>query len=199
LKNVLFMVDTSGSLYSNRISAVNAALVECIGVIRNKMGEQSEIDVYYGSFDEIKRPIEKFENIANENLPEMKIVEENGFYKLTLFSKLYEDLNEFFSTKSYVSGDFLIVLITDGKASDSMKYMAELNKVKEIAEFREATRIVARVGGDITSTTQDVFEFVDNNAAKIVDLTNLASTLDAQMVNDEEDASAKSLFDTLFN
>ena len=42
--------------------------------------------------------------------------------------------------KKYEIGDFLIVLITDCKAIDSMQYEAKLNRVKNIKEFRDAIK-----------------------------------------------------------
>ena len=184
LKNVLFIVDTSGSLYSQKISAVNAALVECVGVIRTKIREGSAINVYYSSFDEKMTPVKKVRDILNVNLPNFTTTEENGFYKLTLFEGLYDGLLNFFEKGEREKGQFLIILITDGKAIDSMKYEAKLYKIKNIAEYRETIRVVAQVEGDKASASKDLFEFVDNNAGRIVELSKLANEIDSIMVSD---------------
>jgi len=192
------LVDTSGSLYSNKISAVNATLVECMGVIRHKIRNQIDLSVYYGDFNEVINPIVQLKNMVDANIRNFETEEENGFYKLTYFSKLYDGLLDFFETKKYEMGDFLIVLITDGKAIDSMQYEAKLNRVKNIKEFRDAIKIVARVDGSITSSSQDLFEFVDNNANRIIEISGLANELDSLIVDDCGSNTSDSFYNSIF-
>lgn len=198
LKNIIFLVDTSGSLYSNKISSVNATLVECMGVIRHKVMNKTDLAVYYGEFNENMNPIVRHRNIVDENIPNFETKEENGFYKLTLFSKLYDGLADFFEAKKYEEGDFLIVLLTDGKAIDSMRYEAKLNRTKNIKQFRDAIKIVARVDGSITSSSQDLFEFVDNNANRIIEISSLANELDSLIFDGDEGNSSDSFYNSIF-
>lgn len=192
------MVDTSGSLYSNKISSVNAALVECMGVIRHKIKNKIDLAVYYGEFNENMNPIVRHKNIADENVPNFETKEENGFYKLTIFSKLYDGLVDFFEAKKYEEGDFIIILFTDGKAIDSMRYEAQLNRTRNITQFRDAIKIVARIDGSITSSSQDLFEFVDNNASRIIEISILANELDSLIFDGYEGNSSDSFYNAIF-
>ena len=195
----MFVVDTSGSMYSNKISAVNAALYECVGVIREKIRDGLDINVFYSSFDETMKPISKLDNILDRNLPKFETIEENGFYKLTSFSKLYDGLIAFFEDRNYSLSEVLIVLITDGKAVDSMKYESKLNKIKNIKGFRKAIKIVARVDGGLYSSSQDLFEFVDNNANRICELSGLANEINILISSDcNYNHSDDSFYNTIF-
>ena len=198
MKNIIFLVDTSGSLYSDKISAVNATLVECMGVIRNKIRNQIDLTVYYGNFNEVMSPILRLENMVDANIPNFETEEENGFYKLTYFSKLYDGLLDFFEAKKYERGDFFIVIVTDGKAIDSMQYEAKLNRVKNVKEFRDAIKIVARVDGSSRSFSHDLFEFVDSNANRIIEISALANELDSLIVDDARSITSNSFYDSIF-
>ena len=107
-------------------------------------------------------------------------------------------MTDFFEAKKYEEGDFLIILLTDGKAIDSMQYEAKLNRTNNIKQFRDAIKIVARVDGSITSSSQDLFEFVDNNANRIIEISSLANELDLLIFDGDEGNSSDSFYNSIF-
>lgn len=174
---VIFLVDTSGSMFGQKIEAVNAAIAECIEVIRNHNNDGS-IQMGYATFDEKWGDFVIKDDIGTVGFK----VKSNpdGFYNLTSFQCLYEGLERcltLFNNENTIGKSKLcLFLITDGKPADSGEYTEVLERVKSMNAFRNAERYVVMVGSD-NGMDNDVLEFVGYKADKIVKLNDAASTL----------------------
>ena len=175
---VIFLVDTSGSMFGQKIEAVNAAIAECLEVIRNHNNDNS-IQMGYATFDE------KWEDfVVKDDIGAVSFkVRSNsdGFYSLTSFRCLYEGMERclevFGNEKNNGKSRLCLFLITDGKPADSGEYTEVLERVKSMNVFRNAERYVALVGSDANGMGNDILEFVGYKADKIVKLNDAASAL----------------------
>lgn len=184
---IIFIVDTSGSMYGQKIEAVNAAVAECLEVL-GKYQKKDGLMIGYVSFDETMG------NIVLKKDLEAEIFKvspnSDGFYKMTSFSGLYSGIYDIFRKQQ--TGDLCLFLITDGKPADSGEYTDALEKVKSLDAFRTADRYVALVNNDVNGMDHDVLEFVGFKADKILQLPDLSNTLSkVQALNfDHSDGSA---------
>ena len=171
---VILFVDVSGSMYGQKIEAVNAAIAECVEVIRNHNINNS-IQIGYAAFDDKWRDFMIKEDVGSINY---KICPNaDGFYNLTYFQRLYEGIEKCLSVFNNAKTKLCLLLITDGKPADSGEYTEVLERVKSMDSFRRAERYVALVGNDTNGRDNDVLEFVGFKADKIVKLHEVADTL----------------------
>ncbi|MCR5734738.1 MAG: VWA domain-containing protein [Lachnospiraceae bacterium] len=175
---LIFIIDTSGSMYSNRIAAVNTALMECISMIRRNIERSgTQIRVGYMTFDSKPTSLCYIGDVMNDAFPVFSVKSENGFYELTRFEAVYDGIIGL-SGKSHTENTGLI-LITDGKAIDSMTYQEKLEKAKALDLFRKAYRFVACVERDENLwNREDLDEFADFRADRIIELSELATRID---------------------
>jgi len=177
MTELVFIIDTSGSMYSNKMAAVNAALVECIDVICNNISQYGVgINVSYMTFDSSASSIQYISDIRNKGFPKFEVKSENGFYKITRFDALYDGIICF--TQNRKPANAGIILVTDGKVIDTSKYAEKLEIVKNNDYFRKANRLVACVEKDDYVSDSDLLEFVGFKADKIIDLNRLANQVD---------------------
>ncbi len=173
---VIFIVDTSGSMYGQKIAAVNAAIAECLAVLRKYQNKNENLMTGYITFDE---KIGNF--ILKKDLGTVVFkVEPNGsgFYNMTLFSCLYEGMDKVLRNYQNFRSDLCLFLITDGKPADSGEYTEPLEKVKSLEPFRRADRYVVLVGNDVNGMDNDVLEFVGFKANQVVQLSDLSGVLE---------------------
>lgn len=175
---VIFIVDTSGSMFGQKIEAVNAAIAECIEVIRNHNNYNS-IQMGYATFDEKWGDFIVKDDIGTVGFKVKSNAD--GFYNLTSFQCLYEGMERclavFNNEKTIGKSKLCLFLITDGKLADGGEYTEVLERVKNMNAFRNAERYVALVGSDVNGMDNDVLEFVGYKADKIVKLNDAASAL----------------------
>lgn len=171
---IIFIVDTSGSMFGQKIEAVNAAIAECTEVIRNHDNGRY-LQMGYATFDEKWGRIVLKDGVGTAAFG----VESNsdGFYNLTDFQCLYEGLEK--DLRKFDKSDLglCLLLITDGKPADSGEYTDVLERVKSMDAFRKAERYVVLVGNDVNRLDNNVLEFVGFQADRIVKLNDVASTL----------------------
>lgn len=171
---IIFVVDTSGSMFGQKIEAVNAAIAECTEVIRNHNSSNS-LQMGYVTFDEkwgdfvIKNDIGTIDFKVKANA--------DGFYNLTSFQCLYKGLERSLGDFNNSKSGLCLFLITDGKPADGGEYTEVLERVKNMDAFRNSERYVALVGNDVNGMDNDVLEFVGYKADRIVNLNDAASTL----------------------
>ena len=171
---VIFIVDTSGSMFGKKIEAVNAAIAECTEVIRNHNVNNS-LQVGYASFNE------KWGNLVIKNdigTVSFRVqANADGFFNLTSFQCLYEGLEKELDDFSTSKSGLCLFLITDGKPADGGEYTDILERVKNMNTFRNSERYVAIVGSEENGMNNDILEFVGQKADRIVNLNDAASTL----------------------
>ncbi len=169
---VLFLIDTSGSMYGRRIEAVNAALVECMHVLEGSP-RKNDISVGFVRFDERMGTL----ILQNDFTPKSYSVKANsdGFYNTTSFACMYNGLYDvLFDLQD--GNELYMLLISDGKTVDSGEYTEISEKVNSNSAFKNAERYVAVVGDDDLRMNDDVLKFVGSNAANIIKLRDLSST-----------------------
>lgn len=171
---IIFIVDTSGSMYGQKIEAVNAAVAECAEVIRNNNRDNS-LQVGYVTFDE------EWGNLVVKNeigTVGFKIkANADGFYRLTKYQCLYEGVENCLVGFNNSKTKLCLLLITDGKPSDSGKYIDVLERVKNMDAFRNSERLVALVDNEVNGMDNDILEFVGYKADKVVKLNDVVSAL----------------------
>lgn len=175
--DLVFLIDTSGSMYSNKMAAVNAALVECVEVIRANIRQSgSAVNVKYMTFNSDASDLKHIPDISNTGFPKHKVESKDGFYKLTRFEALYDGIISFMDGMGNANAG--LILITDGKAIDTDKYREKLELVKSNDFFRKAKRVAVCVEKDAFITDVDLLEFVGYKADKIIDLQRLPTEID---------------------
>ncbi|MCR4739479.1 MAG: hypothetical protein K5886_04370 [Lachnospiraceae bacterium] len=169
---LIYIIDTSGSMYSNRIAAVNAVLTECVSVIRNHIKRyDTEVSVRYMTFNDSVSELYHIGDVQNDGFPDFEVKASGDFYPLTRFETMYEGIIGCLADRP--GGDLGIILITDGKPVDSLNYQGKLEKAKSLDQFRNAVRLVACVERDPLVSDQDLLEFVGFKADRIVELSRL--------------------------
>ncbi len=176
---VLFIVDTSGSMYGQKIGSVNAAMAECIESVRQlKQWHNYVCRVEFATFDEnMKEPV-MMEDLNYSAIPYFEVEAKwNGFYSLTSFYGLYRGIQTYLEKGQGQTGQLYIFLITDGKPADRGTYMERLERVKSMERFRKAKRYVVLVGNEKITTDNDILEFVEFQANKVIGLVDLSSEI----------------------
>ena len=170
---VLFLVDTSGSMYGQNIAAVNAAVAECVEVI-DKYGDKSKVTIGYASFDEEMSDVVFREGV--ETFSFAVIPNSDGFYKTTSFASMYKGLYDYIQ---HVQNPprMIWILITDGKSIDEDECFAYIERIKSKEVFRKAVRYVGVVGSDPKGMKNEVLEIVDYKMNRVVRLDALSSVL----------------------
>lgn len=169
---VLFIVDTSGSMHGEKIGAVNAAITECLGVLRKVKTGGKNVKVGYMEFNEKRISSDFGEDLSNKTF---EISEsEDGFYPITSFACMYDGLYDIIKNTEEIDENLCLVLITDAKPVDFGEYSESLERVKSLSAFRKAEKLAALVGNNLSSIENDVLEFVMFSADKVVGLSNLS-------------------------
>ena len=183
---ILFLIDTSGSMYGRRIEAVNAALVECMNVL-DMSPRKNDISVGYVRFDERMGTL----ILQNDFTPKTYSVKANsdGFYNTTSFACLYNGLYDVIGDLQDVDSLYMF-LISDGKPVDSGEYNEIYERVNSNNVFKNAERYVAVVGDEDLRMNDDVLKFVGSNAANVVKLRDISSLFAKLSFNSDSSAAA---------
>ena len=138
---LVFIIDTSGSMYGSRIAAVNHALTECLSSIRRHIRSYDmDVKVRFMTFDDRPTLMLPVEDIMNSGFPVFSVSPDNDFYRLTRFEALYDMIIA--ESKGWEKQDTGMILITDGKAIDSGGYKEKLEKAKSLDFFRNGKSFV---------------------------------------------------------
>lgn len=200
LVTVLFIADVSGSMYGEKIQSVNAAIAECLGVLREGKNKGKNIKVGYVNFHEEMSALSFDEN------PDSGVFkvspDEGGFYHLTSFACMYDGLYHILEKMDESYENLCLILITDGKPVDSGEYSVSLEKVKSLDVFRNAQKFVALARDEINAMDKDMLEFVRFNGDKIVKLSDLSislSRLDMLLPGEQSKATFEEKFNPIFD
>lgn len=190
MSSFLFLLDTSGSMYGQKIAAVNAALTECMDELR-RMELSGTEPVYVGLavFQEQMEVLTERSTVMAFSPPHMTVeAGSDGFYPLTSYAGLCRGLRELFQEEHY---DHLF-LITDGRPADAEEYTEELELLKNCSGYRKACRYVVLAGEDPGSLDREMLHFADDQADRVIPLADLSSELyrigmELQFSEDAED------------
>lgn len=176
MSSFLFLVDTSGSMYGQRIAAVNAALTEGLEEIRQMEAYGGEpMDVTMAVFHEQMELLERRKEITEFGLPHLTVeAGPDGFYPVTSYAGLCRGLRDRFSEGE--TWDYLFV-VTDGRPADPEEYLAELEQLENDSGYRKACRYVVLTGDDSGSLKREILHFVDDQADRVIRLADLSNQL----------------------
>ena len=172
---LIFAIDTSGSMYGDKIAAVWAALNETINSVRGVIRDyKAQVDVYYMTFDSSFSEMQQIN--VNEGFPKFEIkTDENGFYKLSKFEALYSGMLAFAENRKVCSSG--LILITDGKINDpSSNYSDKVELINSLRYryLKESRRIVACVNKESEKAYKELIAFVNHQADRVFDIQKLS-------------------------
>lgn len=168
---LIFLVDTSGSMFGQTIQAVNAAAAECLEVLRE--GQTGSLEIGYVTFHEQMSQIVLKQDMT---APVFQVLPNpSGFYAMTSFACLYKGICQLLADHSWKR--LYLILVTDGKPVDRGEYTEFLERAKSLEPFRKAERYVAQVGNETNLVNSDILAFVGLQADRIVPLARLSSLM----------------------
>lgn len=168
---LIFLVDTSGSMFGQKIQSVNAATAECLEVLRENQTDSLEIG--YVTFHEQMGQIVLKKNMT---APVFQVLSNSsGFYPMTSFACLYKGICKLLADDW--REQLYLILVTDGKPVDTGEYTQFLEQAKSLENFRRAERYVALVGNETDMVNTDVLNFVGFQADKIFPLAHSSSLM----------------------
>lgn len=203
----IFIADTSGSMYGEKISAVNATIAECVNEIR-QIGDGNS-GVHFYSFDEKLKVVGESGKASLVKAPSFLVeAGADGFYYMTSYACFYEGLSFLMEKLRQIiekSGEKMtlcLFLLTDGKPSDSEEYIGPLERLKQESLYREAMRYVALAGQQGNTVEDPILKFVDNKMDKIILLSDLPGEI-AKMklrlsANNEGSDDRNSVYKSIF-
>lgn len=201
---VIFLIDTSGSMYGNKIAALNASMVECWETLRAySRKHKGLLKIGYATFDEKMSTIMFVPNMEEAEAPQFSVDKRSdGYYALTSFRCIYEGIENYIKNRKDKDATHCFYLVTDGKPVDSLKYTEIMEQVKSTDVFRHAKRIAAVVEKDSNSVDKDLLEFVGYKADKVIELNHLSNEVEQMLTWEFEDASdtndSNAKYDSIF-
>ncbi len=162
---LFFLVDTSGSMYGDKIGKVNTAIDEIVPEIKKISSENADAQIKVATLEfstgarwMCDHPVEA-ENFR------WTFLEADG---LTDLGEACQQLNEKLSRKAFMSeatGSFApaIFLLSDGGPTDN--YQHGLSKLKENNWFKKAIKVAIAIGDDADKSV--LAEFTGNMEAVI--------------------------------
>lgn len=171
----LFIADTSGSMYGEKISAVNATLAECMNEMRSA-GNAGRVRAGFAAFDERMKVLSAPQDVAGISVPDYRTEPAaDGFYPLTSCAGLYRELYRWVKDGFAKNPEekLYLFLITDGKPSDAGEERDGLELLKHEAAFREAEKYIALIGNQKSALPDTVLEFVNYRMDRIIQLKDL--------------------------
>lgn len=204
---IIYAIDTSGSMYGERIATVNEAMHECEDILREKAGESPDAEIKIGAI--------KFSSGA-QWVTKSGLVSLEDFYwndvqagGVTDLGAALRELDSKLSRSAFLVSETgyclpVIIFMSDGAPNDdwekALKYVKENNKW-----FARARKIAIAIGDDadkavlaeLVGTSEAVVQANDLETLKslIVEVSASASMLAGQsrMVGDE--AEGKTILD----
>ena len=171
---LFYLVDTSGSMSGSRIGTVNAAMEECIPLLRDVAQANDDAD--------IKVAILQFSSgcewITSKSDPVgLEDIIWNDLYAsgLTDFGAALLELDRKLSRKEFLNSQTgayapVILLLSDGGPTDN--WVAGLNKIKQNNWFKHAIKIAIDIEGE---SDRDVLEQFTGNPEAILDAKDTAT------------------------
>jgi uncharacterized protein YegL len=154
---VVFMIDVSGSVKGERLTAVNAAMKNAVSSLRKYSGGSASV--------EIQVAIMEFASSAVWRTPLLEPVAEYRYDEITRtgggtnYSNAFKSLNEKLSSSAFASMGAeacscspVLILLTDGKPSDPLIYGEALEGLRKVACFRRAVKFGVAIGEGASSS-----------------------------------------------
>lgn len=157
---VYLLIDTSGSMRGEAITSVNVGLNALIAFLRQDPQATETVYISIITFDKDVTNIVPLTEIADIQLPEIKIPESGATHLGKALELLCEKFDsEVIQTTKDKKGDWMPILfiMTDGKPSDIMLYR---EMVKEVKKRRFATIIGCAAGPQ--AKPEYLLELTDN-------------------------------------
>lgn len=181
--NFLFIIDVSGSMYGQKIAAVNASLAECIFELKRiEYSEKYDIRVSVATFAENMQLCRGNENPDHIIIPNIEVkLQADGLYLTTSFSCLYRELKYLFDSKKITDGkqgmNTFIILFSDAKPVDREDYEAAYQAIQSCMEFRNAAKYVGYAEDGSDRFNRETVRFVDYKAERIVNVSEISDEI----------------------
>lgn len=177
--NFLFVIDVSGSMYGQKIAAVNASLTECLAELR-QIGASANYDikVNIATFAEKMQLHILNEKPENIGAPHIKVEPQtDGFYSVTSFTCLYKGLKYLFENKKIMDKkqgkNTFVFLFSDAKPVDGNEYKEVLDSIQQCVEFKNSIKYVGFVEDEMDKYNKYTIRFVDYKADQIVRVSEI--------------------------
>lgn len=180
---LIFLVDTSGSMGGERITALNNAFKEIISELakRDKKEETTSYQVAIMRFDNdaswITRPVSVSSYVHEP------ITVEHG---MTNYANAFRELNEQLSRTGFMKHEGLrmaqpyIAFLTDGAPSDPAVYPAELDNLKRNDWFNSSVKMAFLVGREAVGSDEArrvAGQFTGDPNEGVIDIANASAEM----------------------
>ena len=183
--NIIFMIDTSGSMKGEKIESVKDSIDNILSMLEETGNDDIKIAIQFFSRD-IKWPYD-------DTL--IKIEDYNGINPncsgMTSMGAAFISLAEFLN--KIEEGDTYILLITDGAPTDD--YEEGLYKLYQVEKFREAEKFALPIGDDVDINVVKEFTGCPDNICKIHNLDLLTEKM-VNKVFSEQNINKQPISDT---
>ena len=188
IMNMLFIVDTSGSMKRRRIQEVNKAfhtMIPKLQEVQRDVNAEFELRIAIMSFNQVAQWIVPPTPILEYNHSDIQCSDFVTFYSeafKALSSKLTR--NEFMSHQGKIAAPY-IMFMTDGKPTPDDPYKEALEELKQNGWFLHSQRFAVLIGDDVINdydARKAVSNFVNDEREGIV------SVSDAEQIAGEVEA-----------
>lgn len=181
IRFLLFLIDTSGSMYGQNISAVNVAISECFDQLALLYDESINYMASFVSFNERIELIKFMENLSNNEPPFFSVLaKEDGFYPITKFSCMCDGLNEVLMNNMVYHNENIqkfIFLISDGKPIDSSEYRVKFKSIMSSGLLKDTYRYYVLMRENFDTFEKDILKFVEYNPKHIININDLTGEI----------------------
>ncbi len=196
-----WLLDNSGSMYGQKIAALNTAVNEAVAAVKNALAAHSEINILMGAI--------KFSNEASWHIgPEPVAIEDFTWKDLTAdgctatsqaIDLLCDELDVEKMSRRAVPP--VCILVSDGFCTDSPEeYQAAIDRLNKLPWGKKAVRLVIAIGQESEYDEAELLKFTNHKEVgvlkaetpeELVDYIKWASTtasLSASMSKSRADA-----------
>ena len=201
----LFVIDVSGSMYGQKIAAVNAALMECLTELKQicSAGE-FDIKVSIITFAETLQVLVINERPGNVGAPHINVEpQQDGFYPVTYYDCLYSGLRQLFESGRIVDEkqgeNTFIFLFSDAKPVDERDYGSAFDKIQGVPGFKNAVRYFGFAEEGTDKYNRNSVRFVDYKADRIIRVPEMPGEINKlQMTFFSDFFSSNDKYDQIF-
>lgn len=204
--NFLFVIDVSGSMYGQKISSVNAALMECLTELKQISCSDDEYDIKVSiiTFAETMQIQVINENPRSISAPHINVeAKTDGFYSVTYYDCMYNGLRQLFENGRIADEkqgeNTFVFLISDAKPVDENDYRDAFDKIQRISGFKNAARYFSFAEEKSDKYNKNSVRFVNYKADRIIRVPEMPGEISKlQMTFFTDFFSTNDIYDEIF-